>query len=544
MIQNMTRLFILILTIPLLVADCNKDPVDEVFFNEDLIDIAAFLEENKETYSRFYTIMIEGGLEDPLSSYDPFSPDNEGKDFTLFLPTDEAFDRYIQDHADYGSFEELLGDNDFVRVLGRYHIVTMGLETNEFPYGALPDTTATGDLLTIGFSSDLDSTVYKVNNVAPVIQGNLEMVNGYIHVISEVLQPVDFSGYEWLEKNPGYSILAGALEVTGIKDTLGLYKTNSQGQVVANTYTILAEHDSIYGRNNIHSIDDLIETYSTPGLELSDPDNPLYQFAAYHILDAKFFLVDFEQSGNYNTYANSPVRISVGLEIQINPGVDTFRLEIDEYGDTTAIDFITLFYQESNILTKNGAIHLLTQLMEYYTPRPSETTFNFYNDQAISGLRNTQNFSGCHPFYENKQDELEKIQWTGSEILWYCLASDPDSEPAQGGDYIELEGNFTIHYTIPRILAGKYSMYLRAHGYNTSNEHATVIVYFDGKRMGNSFNLNSGGISITEPYKINNNNSGYRLGSVELTKYQEHIVTIETLVPGILRWDNISFKPE
>ena len=127
--------------------------------------------------------MVKGELRDPLSAYNPF-----GNGFTLFLPTDEAFDRYIQNNPNYNSFEELVNDKDFVRILGRYHLVNTGLETNEFPYGALPDTTATGDLLTIGFSSDTDTTVYLVNSIANESQGIINVNTSGVYIESFLYQ--------------------------------------------------------------------------------------------------------------------------------------------------------------------------------------------------------------------------------------------------------------------------------------------------------------------------------------------------------------------
>lgn len=531
----MSRIILTLLLIPLIFSSCDKTDDNQIYYDEDLISISAYLEDNKDNYSSFYKIVQEGRLSDPLSAYNPF-----GNGFTLFLPTDAAFESYIEQSPKYESFEELMEDTDFVRLLGRYHLVNIQMESNEFPYGALPDTTMSGDFLTIGFSTDLDSTVYKVNNLAPIISGNLEMTNGYVHVISQVLQPVNYSGYQWLKDNPDYSILAQALDITGLKDTLGIYRTTTSGQVVPNKYTILSEHDSIFQREGISDIDDLVVRYATPGLELTDPNNALYQFAAYHIMEGSYFLADLEKNGNYNTMANSPLGLLTGLEIKLNTGVDTFRLEIDEYQDTTYINYISIYYQESNILTKNGAVHFITEVLEYYTPGVATRTFQFYEEPEINAVRNTP---GSYFFNKQEQDELEVISWIGPDFLLYYKSSST-SEPASNKDYLELEGNFKFDYTIPKILPGKYTVYIRAHGYNQNNEHATILVYLDDKRMGGSYNLNSGGQSASNPYSIQNNGNGYKVGSIEFTKYSEHLVTIETLIPGLMLWDWVRFVPE
>ena len=520
----MIRLWFLIVVLSLVILSCNRES-ERIFFEEDLVEIADFIVDNKDTYSRFYDIMVTGEMTDPLNAFNPF-----GEGFTLFLPTDEAFDRFIQNSSKYSSFNDLLDDIDFVRELGRYHLVNREFRTHQFPYGALPDTTATGDLLTIGFSSSLDTTIYKVNNIAPVIEANLEMLNGYIHVISEVLEPVNFTGYEWLQQKEGFSILAEALKIAGLADTLGLFRRAGNNQLVKNEYTILAEHDSIFSRNEIHSIDDLIAKYATPGKDYSDPQNGLYQFAAYHVLEGDFFLVDFENSGNYNTLGNYPIKIITGIEIQINNGVDTFAMEYSDM-DTTAITHLSLMYQSSNILTKNGAIHFLTEVMELYTDIPrSIRNFGFRDGEPE--IQEAFQQRGTKEFVD--PSKLEFIDWSGPETLLYFRSSS-ESEQAWNDDYLKIEGNFIIEYTMPKILPGKYMLDIRTNA--RDNKNATVMVSLDNKRIGGNIDLTRGGTN-------NNPYTEFEIGNVEFTEYTSHTIKIEALIPGILVWDAVRFLPD
>lgn len=352
------RLLLYITIILLTVISCQKEPDDPEFVEEEMISIAGFLEKNKENYSKFYRLATEADMMIPLSAFNPF-----GDGFTLFLPTDDAFDRFITKSEEYENFNELIRDTTFIHFLGRYHIVNASILSNDFTYGALPEETATGDQLIIGFSTNLDSMVYKVNSVAPIIDLNLEMVNGYIHIISEVLQPVTISGYEWLKQNEGYTILTEALKITGLKNRLGTNNSN----------TLLAEHDSIFNKFGIFSMDDLIDEFATHDTPFDDFDNSLYQFAAYHIIRWKYFLSDFDWGENeYRTYAKEDVRIAIGQEIRINPGKDTLRLEITELGDTTFIDYIQLYWEQSNILTKTGPIHFISDILYSYKPSDHE----------------------------------------------------------------------------------------------------------------------------------------------------------------------------
>lgn len=488
------------------------------FIGEDAITISRFLEDNQETYSMFWEFMLKTDLVHTLNAYNP-----NGNGYTLFLPTNQAFDIYIAQNEDYADFSELLEDTDFANLLIRYHLVNMGIISNDFPYGALPDTTVTGDFLTVGFDESGDSTVYRINNKAPVTIPNIELINGYIHVIGEVLEPVTMSSYEWIAENPDYSIFAEALRITGLQDTLGIYRTTGSGKVVGNQYTLFAEPDSIYYKHGILSIDDLVDRYGSPGMALTEFENGFFQFTAYHIMEGSYFLDEFDQTNNYNTYANFPVQVVSDLEIKINPGKDTLELII-EGQDTTVINYVRLDMTNSNILTKNGPLHLLKGIMEVKIPGRTQRTFQFYEEPAIYDARNT---IGAYVFAN--QDDMEVLSWSGPEYITYVKAS---AMSANNNDYIELEGNFTIEYIIPKILPGKYIIEFKTQSNDIDN--ANIQVAFDGKRLGSIFDLTSGG----NPYNV------FRVGVVDFQDYETHTITVNSLLPGKFTWDFVRFTPE
>ncbi|MCK4751682.1 MAG: fasciclin domain-containing protein, partial [Bacteroidales bacterium] len=439
-----------------------------------------------------------------LNAYNP-----SGNGFTLFLPSDDAFISYIQENDKYNTFEDLLNDRSFSGLLGRYHIVNKSIRTTEIPYGALSDSTATGDYLTISIEISEDTALYKVNNTATLIAHNIEVSNGHIHVLDNVLEPITYNSYEWLENREGYSILSGVLNLTGLKDTMGIYTTSASGQPVRNSYTVLAEHDSIFRNAGINNLDDLVNKYATPGLEPNDPENMLYHFAAYHLLEKSYFLDAFI-TRNYNTYAFSPVSINAeGLDIRINTGVDTFGLEIIGT-DTTWIDYIGFNYLESNINTKNGPIHVINQVMELFQPRRTERFFQFLEDPVIW---EKSQIDGTHEFVD--PDQFEVIWWEGPESIKYVKSSSsPEGQPVSG-DFLEIEGNFTIQYTMPKIMTGIYKVQLRIEARNSEN--ATIQVSLDGTRIGSNFSLISGG-TYNYPYY------DFEIGTVELTEYSKHTI--------------------
>lgn len=323
-------------------------------FNENILTIGEYIKTNQEKYSKFSMLLDEGDLLITLGGYNPHS---DG--YTLFLPTDEAFNQFVQQNENYTNFEEMLQDTNFTHQLARYHTINKSVHTDNFPNGALPDETLSEDRLTIGIYTEDDNPLYKVNNRAPIIQSNLKMTNGYIHVISGVLQQEEITGYDWLQQQNDYSILAQAMELSGMEQRLWMDK-----------YTILAEHDSIYHRNGIMNVEDLIDLIATPGIPVSNRSNPFYRFAGYHILGGEYYLNDFYLGkNNYSTLGFTQLMIQVGLDIHINPGIDTYSIIISESGDTTVIDYISPLWESSNIITRTGPVHSLSEVL-YFKPLP------------------------------------------------------------------------------------------------------------------------------------------------------------------------------
>ena len=500
---------------------CTEDLPEAGFYDSDVYSIASFLEDNQEIYSTFWKLIEEAGLYHALNAFNP-----KGDGYTLFLPTDDAFDRYIEQTEDYTDIESLIKDESFMRLLIKYHLVTQTFMTSDFPYGALPDSTATGDYLTIGIEVEDDSSSYSINNAAPIVIRDIPTINGYIHVIDEVLDPISYNSYEWLRNNEGFSLITKALEITGLKDTMDVYRYSSSGKLINNRYTVFAEHDSIFERNDLYSIEDLIEQYHSPGYELDDPDGGLYQFAAYHLIEGMHYLNDFDGTSNLNTYALFPVKVSAGADIRINIGVDSFKLEITET-DTILIDYIEFFYQESNVNTKNGPIHIINEIMELYQPSRSRSYFSCREEPVI--IEVSQNPGS---YYYTDPDEFELIGWSGTQTLLYYMGS--GANEWRNEDYIELNGKFYFHYIMPKILPGKYELVLKADA--SGEDNATIQVYIDGKRLGGNINLARGKDSSSPTYN-------FKIGTLDFIRYEEHVIEIKAFIAGSMKFDWVSFKP-
>lgn len=500
---------------------CNDTPVEANF--EDMIDMTIYdyMVDHEEDFSHFRRILEAGGIDKTLSAYNP-----DGLGYTLFLPTNAAIDRFIEESTLFSSLDDMLSDDEYVSIFGRYHALDMGISTDDFPFGALPEYTLSGDILTVGFVVGTDTAYYSINNQAPVIIPNIETSNGWVHVILEALVPVTSTTLEWLELNAGYSIFLGAVEATGFTEILDL-NTRDEGET-ARPFTLLVEHDTIFNRRGINSFADLVAEISPGEDHFTDPLNPLYNFVGYHLLRETRFLDDFaEINTNYDTYSEIPLNINgLGLDLMINKGKQVYDTLVAG-SDTTMIDYIGFNYDRSNVLTQSGAIHFIDQILRQVRPSRAIQTFEFYEEPLFNEFRREPG-----EYLVEDTSALFHIRWTGPE-LFFVEEADPN-HPAWGGDYLFIDGDFSITYTVPKIIQGNYRVFLGAEAFSSFN--ALVEVFIDGKKLGGLINLTSGGNSSNPFVRV-------ELGTINFLKYESHTIRVRSLIPGRFLWDYIRFEP-
>jgi hypothetical protein len=231
---------------------------------------------------------------------------------------------------------------------------------------------------------------------------------------------------------------------------------------------------------------------------------------------------------NYNTYSDIPLNINgLGIDIAINKGRQVFDIIIHANGDTTKIDYVGLLYDASNLITQSGSIHFANQIMRQQSPVRAIRNYEFWEETLFSELRRE---AGS---YQIKDPSLlSRIKWKGAD-LFFVKSSDPD-EMAWSQDYLFLKGDFRISYTMPKIVQGKYTVFLGAH--SNSQDNALVEIYIDGKKIGGLVDLTTGG-TAANPYVRKN------IGSVDFLRFEDHTIEIVSLIPGTFIWDYVRFEP-
>jgi uncharacterized surface protein with fasciclin (FAS1) repeats len=501
------------------VSACDQKEIISNFEDQDKMTILDYVKKNKEKYSSFLQIMEAGKVDKILSAY---NPNSDG--YTLFLPTNDAIAQFIAESNDFSSLEELLADTVFAANFCKYHVVDLGIESDDFPFGALPSYTLSEDILTVGIVSEPDTAYFIINNLAPVTKTNIELSNGYIHLISVALKPIVFTTYDWLKNHPGYSIFLEAADAVGLGNLLDFNAKESDGTI--QPFTLLIEHDSVFEKFDVTDFDQLAALISPGENDYTNPTNPLHEFVAYHILTDLRFLDDFvDVATNYNTYSSVPIYINgVELDIAINKGKQNYDTLINQ-GDTTIIDYVGVNYDASNVLTRSGAIHFVDKIMEIQATTQATQTFDFSEEPLLNEFR-------LEPgdYIIEDSAALNWIDYSGAD-LFFIEAT--DNIGAWGNDYLLINGDFDISYTIPKLVEGTYSLLLGADFFNPSN--AVVELFVDGKKIGGLINTAVGG-NASWPFM------GYNLGKIDILRFERHTIRIKSLIPGRFCWDYIRFE--
>lgn len=491
------------------------------FEDADQYSIYNYLLANPEKYSNFISILEAGGLDKTLSAYNP-----DGTNYTLFLPDNAAMDKFIQATDGISSINDILNNVEFSAAFGRYHVVNLGVRSQDFPFGAFPEPTLSEDFLTVSFVIETDTSYYKINNQAGVTIKDIEVSNGWIHEIEIALEPITYTSYDYLTQNSGLNIFKEAMELTGVKSLIDFDVKESDS---ASTVTLFVEPDYIFNKRGVNSLDDLISLVSPNDNDYTNETNPLNAFCRYHILTGNRFINDFEgQVTNYTTFSEIPLNINGnGKDLLINKGKEVFDTIISSVGDTTIIDYVGFLYDDSNVISQSGSIHFIDQIMTQQPPSRAIRTFEFWEEPFINQYR----LEGG-TFLIEKNDPIFYINWSGADLYFVELGNQQSS--AWGNDYLQIDGDFIISYDIPKIVQGKYTVFLAAEAFSSLN--AVVEVYIDGKKVSGLIDLSQGGTS-GQPFRR------IELGTIDFKVYENHTVEIRPLIPGRFLWDYVRFEP-
>ena len=335
-----------------LFSGCTEEPDGSNLFSSDQKTIAELLRDRSEL-TAFYRILEKGGFDKYMGTYGEytcFAPVNDGVDSYLdSLYNDESYliskakvkHNGITEDANWNNLSLMekvnLMSDSLCDDISRFHLSgERHLQVDLDGTATTWTTMKTGRSIRVGvFLENAYNPEFvgltSLNDISAIIDGDIEAINGTLHVCSNVIPRSDRTTDDQMrvEGEKDMSIFYAALEATGYTDTL-LIERKNKADGTAMTYdlgtnhndrdgnslyypkecmikwTVFAETDDVFRAAGINNFDDLkakcVEWYGNCGAwydyinekgitistgdDYTNPFNVVNMFVAYHILRA------------------------------------------------------------------------------------------------------------------------------------------------------------------------------------------------------------------------------------------------------------------
>ncbi|MFT3844937.1 MAG: fasciclin domain-containing protein [Lacibacter sp.] len=289
LIAGIISIYIASVTIP----GCKK--IDIVETTTADVNIVGYLDKNLDSFSLFRQILERTGTAAFLNAYGAY---------TCFAPTNSGVTTYLKT---IGASSVDAADLNVLKDMVRLHLLSDTLYTSSFTDGKMPVITMYGQYLVTSVVNKGGTSSYVVNRQASVLNSNIKVGNGIIHVLDNVLTPAVKTIAQQLEANSSYSIFVQAMKETGFYTRLNTVDSDTSKRWV----TVLAESNQALADSGFTSYAALKAKYSQTGNPALATDS-LNMYVAYHVSQGLKFLGDIITSPTHETWLPQEV-VSVKL---------------------------------------------------------------------------------------------------------------------------------------------------------------------------------------------------------------------------------------
>ncbi|MDB5121792.1 MAG: beta-Ig-H3/fasciclin [Sphingobacteriales bacterium] len=417
---------------------------------------------------------------------------------TLFAPTNSAFKKYFQRKGISGLSDMNL---NAIKALLEYHLYGRTYTSSVFQTGSLPTITVQGDYISMNIKDGVKNAV--LNGTTKVVKLDIQVTNGVVHSIDDVLEPPLNTVNSLIKSLPQYSIMAEAFEKTGLGVTLldpvAYDPANIQyGKPAKKMRTVFLETNDVLNAAGIYSFADLAtkfskQTYSPTNVYTSSTDS-LNIFMKYHVIERGYFISDIK-SEVIETY--SPADF---LLFDISPAYTINRTS----GKPVEMDF-----DKSNLIANNGIVNSVKSVLKVYNPTPVLSINKFIPSAApaitLPTLPNgtpgvlTAGLMGQWRAIPANQAGVPWLKWSyGSTAIFWDAPAFFGGQPSLKYNEPVGETSFWVEITTDQIIKGQYDLYLiYAWQANATNKTThTCLLEFDGQPYGDLVNL----LSMSDAY--------------------------------------------
>jgi uncharacterized surface protein with fasciclin (FAS1) repeats len=477
----------------LLITSCVEEP--KLWAIKSTEQVAVDYINSHEEYSEFSRLIEITGLHALLGIRGPY---------TIMLPDNNAMFAYYKAKG-VNSLTDF--DKNFRYKLVLNHLILSEINTDDMGLGAIRDTNAIGDFLVTEFEgSDII-----LNRESKIIKRDIRLDNGYAHVINRVIEPVTKDVFTVLSEDPSFKIFTEGLRATGLKDTLQQISFPYGKISCRNRYTLLAVPDSIFEKNGISSVADLVKWTKGNADSSKYKSDEFYQYMSYHCLAGTHYLSDLKNQLYPTMSLENYLLMTIDTDYKINLQPKTKK-------------YTAFIVPASNTPAKNGALHVINDLLPVWEPAPQSILFECTD---FFDIRQGDWYGKYYMKWNDGQNALAKIKFEGDWLGYYFKLN-------HGlGNLMNYDALFMLNYwwievTFPRVIKGKYDV-MYGSPWNGYTELADFETKIDGVATGIIYDRTKG--------------LNQKIGTVEFKTTSEHKIRLRAITCGALYWDYIEFVP-
>lgn len=488
---------------------CDSDKISEesyYTFSGELM--GEYLEARPEEYSEFVRLLDTTDVLGLLNAY--------GR-FTCFAPNNEALTDFYKEKGRTTMSEFSL---DTLKKIAYDHVINgFVVSTEEFIEGRLTQKSMSDRYISITYSDFVSGNlVIKVNHSSPIIDSDIEVHNGVIHEIGEVLSPSEKTIVEAISTDPKFKLFYRALLATGLDKELLLvedesydpdaFYINDEADNVRVPesrkygYTALMESDSTYALYGITNLDQMTayakqiydEVYPEDAdiTDITNRKNSLNRFVAYHLINKEInytkFIIHWDNTDHsiktYNMFEYIETMCpNTLMEVRTNRGTSETNLfnMVDPDNTASAIRLMEDNYDNDAV---NGVYHEIDKILAYdfefasyiSSKRLRMDAASFFPEFMNNNIRGKVNVAGINSeLWIFPPGYIERVEVSEGTEFGYFNADNRYLD--YQGDEVYLRGLYDFSVTTPAVPAGTYEVRF---GWKVETKRGAAQLYWDG----------------------------------------------------------------
>ncbi|MCD8165403.1 MAG: fasciclin domain-containing protein, partial [Bacteroides sp.] len=542
------RLMSLLAGITLLgVFSCKDELEGSVYRTSEIPMIDEYMEVEANGLTDFLSLVDKADYRGMLHAYGTY---------TCFVPTNNAVQEFLREK---GISLESISEEEAQAFVG-IHVVNDTLATSDFVDGRLISATIRNQYLTVATKNDTSGEVYiEVNRQARIIEKDISLGNGYIHVVDHVLEESIQTVWETIKSLPDveFSIMKELIRDTGFDKVL-----SQSGDSVF--YSYFLQCNEVFHELGVDTRSALLERLQENTPDITDNDALLLNFVQYHCVPERKYVTDMLYASAFSTYGSNQV-LTFNLDGD-NILINEFKIgELDE--DGVPVDRNSIY---TDLTCFNGVIHEVLGQLEIKNRKAYRVYFDLADQPEIRALKDFRK-PGATASFTN--EDLSEVEFPALTLGYYCYAWTDDLRNAYAyGDYLDFRistANLSwIEFTTPLLVEGTYNVWLctrRAVPETSANIRASFKQTGEEDQIMNVVNLyNDIGSGLTDgvpdddkllqenkksyttspTFQVFNTYHGSLLGTIRVSSTGRHILRMDALnTPRATHFDMLQFIP-